>query len=392
MTNFKLGLFILLILSACNTHVELKEPVVETHFDDQVSKDIRELATSLESEGVKPIYLFIGEDKEISNQSGAAGFPNTFKVLTQSIAADFKPKVEVITSSKMATTIYKDPDKTGLLFEVEGAITAFDQDNETISSGIDFGVDTNDASNDNRNKNKEKISEITLDIFFKQNGRIYAKRTGSITIKAVRKGYNFGFRVNNAFLGFSQYKSKQNGLGKSLRTLLSVTLKELIEEVHRRKNQEQYDVQYLFRKGGSIDSFRPITRNDILHAGDQYKIIFTPPKSAYVYIYQKDSQGEIFILHPSSNSLNPVETGKIYTLPGETKSFTLDASTGKETIYFVSSPTKIAELEPSSIKSVKNQILTNIFHAVRERGQAGIVDNSNDLKIDWRDKITFKHE
>lgn len=117
------------------------------------------------------------------------------------------------------------------------------------------------------------------------------------------------------------------------------------------KDGLSFNVNYVYRPRGKGD-LRPIKKGDILKSGDQYKIIFSPDKESYVYIFQVDSAGQVFQLFPMEsfkgvvvNNLNPVKSGKTYILPAASKVFTLDKQTGLERIYFIASKEQDTELE-----------------------------------------------
>lgn len=112
-----------------------------------------------------------------------------------------------------------------------------------------------------------------------------------------------------------------------------------------------FQVNYVVRPQGTGD-LRPIKKGDILRSGDHYKVLFSPDKDSYVYIFQVDSTGAVFQLFPMKefkgvalNNLNPVKKGKTYILPASGKAFILDKQAGIERIYFVASKERNTELE-----------------------------------------------
>jgi hypothetical protein len=118
-----------------------------------------------------------------------------------------------------------------------------------------------------------------------------------------------------------------------------------------RKDGLSFNVNYVYRPKG-MGNLRPIKKGDILASGDHYKIIFSPDKESYVYIFQVDSAGQVFQLFPMKafkgaglDNMNPVKSGKTYILPAANKAFTLDKQTGLERIYFIASKEQDTELE-----------------------------------------------
>jgi len=112
-----------------------------------------------------------------------------------------------------------------------------------------------------------------------------------------------------------------------------------------------FAVNYVYRTAG-VGELRTIENGDALQSGDHYKIVFTPDKDCYVYVFQIDSSGQIFQLFPMKsfqgvkvNNFNPVKTDKTYILPSSDKAFELDKVVGVERIYFIASDDRDEQLE-----------------------------------------------
>lgn len=112
-----------------------------------------------------------------------------------------------------------------------------------------------------------------------------------------------------------------------------------------------FDINYVYRQGGT-GGLKSIKSGDVLHSGDHYKIVFTPHKDCYVYIFQVDSSGQIFQLFPMKsfrgvqvNNFNPAKQGKAYILPSPDRAFVLDRVAGVERIYFIASDDRDEQLE-----------------------------------------------
>lgn len=109
---------------------------------------------------------------------------------------------------------------------------------------------------------------------------------------------------------------------------------------------------YIYRALGQ-GKFLRLTDQGSMQSGDHYKIFFEVPESAYVYIFQADSSGEIFGLFPLSdfrgekveNLSNPAKPGTKYFIPAQDKSFVLDQQVGMEQFYFLMLPERDIELE-----------------------------------------------
>lgn len=101
-----------------------------------------------------------------------------------------------------------------------------------------------------------------------------------------------------------------------------------------------FEVQYVYRSAGR-GGLKPLEDGAVLYSGDHYKIQFTPREQAYVYIFQTDSSGAVYPLFPQhafggpAGAGNPVQAGRVYSVPGPDASFQLDDQTGEESIYFL---------------------------------------------------------
>ena len=112
-----------------------------------------------------------------------------------------------------------------------------------------------------------------------------------------------------------------------------------------------FEVNYVYRTAG-MGELKTIENGDTLRSGDHYKIVFTPDRDCYVYIFQVDSSGQVFQLFPMErfkgvrvNQFNPVKQGRKYVLPSPDKAFLLDKKVGIERIYFIASDDRDAKLE-----------------------------------------------
>jgi hypothetical protein len=244
-------LILVLSLSACvSKHKGHYVPIPDAslsagqiyEIDTKEYREVREFSDYLAQQRIKPIYLVVENETMVQNETGdyKGNLPNTFRIATLSASADFAPMVRVLTGTQTIMKYYNNKKTRDRLFEIEGAITAYSKDNHIISSDIDFGLDfgsgRGESTTDNSFGNTDKVSSITLDIFFKQNGEIYTKRTATIDIKDTNRGYNFGLSVNYSGFGANAYQTKKEGIGKSLRRLLHYTLRGMLKDVIRTKS------------------------------------------------------------------------------------------------------------------------------------------------------------
>ncbi|MGD8503737.1 MAG: DUF4384 domain-containing protein [Syntrophobacterales bacterium] len=162
-----------------------------------------------------------------------------------------------------------------------------------------------------------------------------------------------------------------------------------------------FDINYVYRQS-ALGELKPIKSGDVLHSGDHYKIIFTPDKDCYVYIFQVDSTGHFFQLFPMKSfrgvrvdNTNPVMQGTTYTLPRSDKAFMLDRQVGVERIYFIASNERNQELEnlyrdwqgattrkqPKQAENAKDK-LNKYF---KKRGIVVVAPSDESLRVSWEE-------
>lgn len=142
-----------------------------------------------------------------------------------------------------------------------------------------------------------------------------------------------------------------------------------------------FEVNYVYRTGG-VGELKTIKNGDRLKSGDHYKIVFTPDKDCYVYIFQVDSSGQVFQLFPMEsfrgvrvNQFNPVKQGKKYVLPSPDKAFLLDEKVGIERMYFIASNEENEELE---------SLYAKLTAAVKRKNSSGVKDTRSKLNKYFR--------
>ncbi len=107
----------------------------------------------------------------------------------------------------------------------------------------------------------------------------------------------------------------------------------------------------------------PVSEGDTLSEQEAYYLEIAVSPRQYVYAAQLDARGALYALFPNpdfSGRNNPVEAGVTLRVP-EIENFFLDENTGKETIYVLSSPYPLEQVE-------------QIFAGLATAGAAGMED------------------
>jgi hypothetical protein len=161
-----------------------------------------------------------------------------------------------------------------------------------------------------------------------------------------------------------------------------------------------FEVNYVYRTAGAGE-LKKIKNGDTLTSGDHYKIVFTPDKDCFVYIFQVDSSGQVFQLFPMEsfrgarvNQFNPVKQGKKYVLPSPDKAFVLDKKVGIERMYFIASREQNKELE-SLYEELTTAITRKNSSEVKDtRGKLNkyftrrgikVVSSNQSTQVPWRE-------
>lgn len=233
-----------LLLSGCAT-----APIPEVQHQEQRISSIRtsqlnqieRLKIDLDNSNTNTMYIYIDKDgsKNLSGR-GVGELPHRMRRLLTSILVDFGSKVKVIDSSSVAQSYLIHPNYQNDVYILDGAITMYDKDIMSQSSGFDFGIDfgggSGEGSGNNDFKDKDKLSILGMDFYLRQNGFIKYKTSSQIDIKSTSKGYSFGISINNGGIGMSAYKSIKDGVGLSVRKLLQSSMHDLIYQVsHKNK-------------------------------------------------------------------------------------------------------------------------------------------------------------
>jgi len=266
-----------LLFSACgsknNGHPAYVPPVsiVPTRIytpNSNELQDAKSYARYLVQKDIHPIYLFIEAKKIMMRDetgNGTGTLPHNFRLSAMYAMHEFSPKVIVITGENSYIRANKNKDKRPFLFEVEGALVAYDKDRHEINSGVEFGLDFGKGKGDtdvkDRFRNVDKVSSLGLIIMLKKDGEVFAKSRGIIDIQEKGRGYNFGLSINNSGFGVNAFQRKKEGMGESIDRLLLHTLHSLIKDVVERKGLVQHRVV----KSTSFHTQKTTTNNSIIN-------------------------------------------------------------------------------------------------------------------------------
>lgn len=111
-----------------------------------------------------------------------------------------------------------------------------------------------------------------------------------------------------------------------------------------------------------------VNNGDTLRSGDGYYLYIHPSRESYVYIYQKDSKGNVFRLFPNKSygtTMNPLPCATHF-IPNQSNVFYLDKTIGLETIFIFVGNKAIDYFE------AKDRIVESDLNSLKLLGPAGI--------------------
>lgn len=130
-------------------------------------------------------------------------------------------------------------------------------------------------------------------------------------------------------------------------------------------------------------SFQVLKEGELLRSGEAFAFFVRPSGTCYLYVIQVDGLGKAFKLFPNAEyqtALNPVAGGMECWIPNDKKTFELDETTGRETIYLFASSGKVDELEGDRPTALSGKDIEDLI-AIKKMGVARVRDKINPEKI-----------
>ena len=226
--------FILAVGCAPVPTIEQEEQKITSLHTTEYSK-IVETKNRLNSMN-RPVYIYIDGDGAVNDSGAGAGeLPQKMRRQLISILSDFGKNVKVVTDG----VVYKNKRKKLIgkasFYVLDGAITLYDKEIMSQSSGINFGFDFGKgegSGNSSSNfKDKDKRSILGVDFYLRQNEVVTNTVKSKIDIKNTTRGYSFGISINQGGFGLNGYKTIKDGVGLSVRKLLENSMNDLITQI-----------------------------------------------------------------------------------------------------------------------------------------------------------------
>ncbi len=105
-----------------------------------------------------------------------------------------------------------------------------------VNIGI-LGTNLGTSSDENgKFRNTDEEGEMIVDILFKQGGMVVVPTNGIINIRSTNRGYTFGLRIQDGGFGIDSQHTEKDGIGSSLRKVVSYAMAKGIRQIIESKN------------------------------------------------------------------------------------------------------------------------------------------------------------
>lgn len=235
-----IALILLGCVSAPIPKVKMSEQTITSVQTNELNK-IKSFGNYLSSRDKRVVYLYIESDGAVNESgTGSEELPPRMRRQLTSILMDFGDKVKVVDNVNTFITLHNVVDKQALYFSINGAITRYDKNIMSQSSGFDFGIDfgggSTEANSNTDFKDKDTLTILGVDFYLKNlDGIVLYKTASQIDIRSTTRGYSFGISINKAGIGMSAYKNIQDGVGLSVRKMLQESMYNLLRQVYSKE-------------------------------------------------------------------------------------------------------------------------------------------------------------
>jgi hypothetical protein len=108
-----------------------------------------------------------------------------------------------------------------------------------------------------------------------------------------------------------------------------------------------YSVQATFRELAGDAMAAPLTAASKVKVGTRFTLQVQASRAVHVYVISEDGQHQPTVLFPTKDGplFNPIPAGRLQTIPQDGGGWEVDGEAARESLYVVTSPTPMPELE-----------------------------------------------
>jgi hypothetical protein len=228
--------FIGLLLNGCSSSkIELPEQKVTANINKETL-----INQTFTNKSDQRVYIYVLGKSISVETSNAKELPTNYKVLLQSLLADFK-NVTVIMDEAQYNKNLEDKKLRENTYILSGAITQFDKDilstSDTFQVSVNFGggEGETDINKDYTDSTSKSILAVDLILSHKHRGLVY-KSSSKIDINTKNESNNFALMLNGGQIGYRSYINIKNGVDESIRKIFSASIRDIISQLIRNRS------------------------------------------------------------------------------------------------------------------------------------------------------------
>lgn len=233
-TILKIGL-IGLLYGCTPSNIELPEQRVVANINKETL-----INQTFTNQNDQRVYIYV-EGRSVSvESSNAAILPTSYKVLLQSLLADFKNVTVIMDEAKYDKNL-EDKKLRANTYALSGAITQFDK--EVLSTSSSFQISANfgggegstNANTDFSDSTSKSILAADFILSHKHRGLVH-KSSSKVNINSRNEGNNFAIMLNGGQVGYRSYKNRKNGVDSSIRTMFAASIRDIISQLVKNRS------------------------------------------------------------------------------------------------------------------------------------------------------------
>jgi len=231
---FVIGL-IGLLYGCSSSNIELPEQRVVANINNETL-----INQTFTNKNDQRVYIYV-ETKSLSVESSKAqSLPTSYKVLLQSLLADFQ-NVTVIMDNEKYEKNLEDKKLRENTYILTGAITQFDE--EVLATSSSFQISANFGGGEGRTNANSDFSDSTSKsilatdfiLAHKHRGLVY-KSSSKISINTKNEANNFAIMLNGGQIGYRSYTNIKNGVDESIRKIFAASIRDIISQLVRNRS------------------------------------------------------------------------------------------------------------------------------------------------------------
>lgn len=231
---FTIGLLGLLY-GCSSSNIELPEQRVVANINKETL-----INQTFTNQNDQRIYIYVSTKSLSVESSNAKNLPTSYKVLLQSLLADFK-NVTVIMDEEKYDKNLEDKKLRANTYVLSGAITQFDEEvlatssSFQISANFGGGEGSTNANSDFSDSTSKSILAVDFILSHKHRGLV-CKSSSKININTKNKANNFAIMLNGGQIGYRSYTNVKNGVDDSIRKIFAASIRDIVSQLIRNRS------------------------------------------------------------------------------------------------------------------------------------------------------------